>query len=208
MAARRYNKHEDSTGVFSMTVMEKSRLYTAEDLWELSHSREYPEKRLDLIDGMLIEMPLAGGKHGGLALHAGRLIGNHVDENELGYVTAAGTGYRLFKNPEGKDTVLAPDVGFVRKDRLPDDLPDGYIPFAPDLAVEVVSPNDSAAEVHNKVMKYLKYGTRLVWVLYFDTESAVAYTPSGAQLIDVDGTLDGGGVVPELKIPMRKLFPK
>lgn len=189
-----------------MTVMEK--LYTAEDLWELSHSREYSEKRLELIEGELIEMSPAGGKHGSLALHAGHLIWDHVDENDLGYTTAAETGYTLFKNPDGKDTVLAPDVGFVRKDRLPEGLPDGYVPLAPDLAVEVVSPNDSAAEIHNKVMKYLKYGTRLVWVLYFDTESAVAYTASGAQVIDVEGTLDGGDVVPGLKIPMRKLFPK
>jgi len=191
-----------------MTVMEKSRVYTAEDLWELSHSREYAEKRLELIEGELIEMSPAGGKHGGLASHMDRLVGNHVDDNDLGYVTAAETGYRLFKNPEGKDTVLAPDVGFVQKTRLPDGLPDGYIPLAPDLAVEVVSPNDSALEVHNKVMKYLKYGTRLVWVLYFDTESAVAYTASGAQVIDVESTLDAGDVVPGLKIPMRKLFPK
>jgi Uma2 family endonuclease len=189
-----------------MTVMEK--LYTAEDLWELSHSREYAEKRLELIEGELIEMSPAGGKHGGLASQMDRLVGNHVDDNDLGYVTAAETGYTLFKNPDGKDTVLAPDVGFVRKDRLPEGLPDGYVPLAPDLAVEVVSPNDSAAEIHNKVMKYLKYGTRLVWVLYFDTESAVAYNASGAQVIDVEGTLDGGDVVPGLKIPMRKLFPK
>jgi Uma2 family endonuclease len=191
-----------------MTVMEKSRLYSAEDLWEMSHSRKYAEKRLDLIDGQLIEIPLNGAKYGVFVSRIGRLIGNHVDENDLGYTTAAETGYILFKNPEGKDTVLAPDVGFVQKDRLPDGLPEGYIPLAPDLAVEVVSPNDSAPEVHNKVMKYLKYGTRLVWVLYFDTESAVAYTPSGAQVIDIDGTLDGGDVVPGLKISMRKLFPK
>lgn len=129
----------------------RERLYTAEDLWEISHFPENAEKRLELVDGVIIEMPPAGGEHGGLGMEAGRVVGNHVKEHKSGYVTAAETGYILYKNPDGRDTVLAPDVGFVRADRLPDGLPKKYIPCAPDLAIEIVSPNDKAAEIHRKI---------------------------------------------------------
>src|SRR5215213_2861973 len=135
----------------------RENLYTADDLWELSHSTEYEGKRLELSEGELIEMSPSGGKHGGIAIRFGRLVDEHVENNALGYTTAAETGYILFKNPNGKDTVRAPDVGFVAAHRLPDGLPDGFVPLAPDLAVEVVTPNDRADEIEGKLRDYLKY---------------------------------------------------
>jgi Uma2 family endonuclease len=161
---------------------------------------------LELVEGVLIEMTPAGGEHGGLASEALRLIANNVRERKLGYTTAAETGYILFKNPNGKDTVRAPDVGFVAAHRLPKGLPSSYIPCAPDLAVEVVSPNDSAAEIHDKVSDYLRYGTRMVWVFYPTSKSGVAYTPDGAQVVDSDGTLDGGDVLPGFTLALKDIF--
>src|SRR6185369_10309656 len=105
----------------------------------------------------------------------------------------------LFKNPDpdGKDIVRAPDVGFVRADRVPEELPDrGYVPFAPDLAVEVVSPDDSADEVAQKVAEYLKYGTRLVWVLYAKSKEVKVHTPDRVvKTLKVGDVLDGGDVL-------------
>jgi Uma2 family endonuclease len=162
-----------------------------------------------LVEGVLIEMSPAGAKHGGLAMKSGRFIDIFVEENHLGYTTAAETGYILFKNPNGKDTVRAPDIGFIAAHRLPDGLPDGYVPFAPDLAVEVVSPNDSADDIHEKVADYLKYGTRLVWVLYPKSQTAVAHTPDRTfPPISIDGVLDGGDVLPGFKLALRDLFHK
>jgi Uma2 family endonuclease len=162
--------------------------YTAEDLWELSHLPENSEKRLELVEGVLIEMPPAGALQGGCTSDLGIEVGIHVKHNQLGYVTAPETGYILFKNPDGKDTVRAPDVGFVSKERLPEGLPDGYVPCAPDLAIEVVSPNDKAIEIQNKINDHLKYGTRLVWVVYPKLKTAMAYTPHSVQLIPTDGS--------------------
>ena len=189
-----------------MAVKEPVKICTAEDLWELSHSPEYADKRLELVEGELVIMSPAGGKHGGTAHEGGRHVGNFVDEHQLGYVTAAETGYILFKNPNGKDTVRAPDVGFISHDRLPNGLPDGYIDSAPDLAIEVVSPNDSATEVHDKVTEYLKYGTRFVWVFYPKSKSAVAHTLNGSTTLTIDDELDGGDVLPGFKLPLRKIF--
>jgi Uma2 family endonuclease len=122
-------------------------------------------------------------------------------------VTAAETGYVLHRSDDGKDTVRAPDVGFVSKARLPAGLPKGYIPFAPDLAVEVVSPNDKAAEIQTKIGEYLRYGVRLIWVLYPDNQSIVVHTKEGARTLTVDDTLDGGDVLPGFSLPVRDLFP-
>lgn len=187
-----------------MAVLE--RLYTAEDLWLLSHLPENADKRLELVEGVLIEMPPSGGLHGGTASKSDRRVGNFVEDHQLGYVTAAETGYILFKNPNGKDVVRAPDVGFVAAHRLPDGLPEKYIPFAPDLAIEVVSPNDSADDIRDRVADYLKYGTRLVWVLYPRSKSAAVHSPTGTYMLDSDGVLDGGDVLPGFKLPLKDVF--
>ncbi|MEO8394955.1 MAG: Uma2 family endonuclease, partial [Chloroflexota bacterium] len=126
--------------------------------------------------------------------------------NDLGYTTAAETGYILFKNPTGKDTVVAPDVGFISKQRLPQGLPKGYIPVAPDLAVEVVSPGDRADEIDQKVVLYLRYGTRLIWMVYPKTKTVIAHTANGIQRFDINDTLEGGDVLPGFKMAIREIF--
>ncbi len=184
----------------------QEKLYTAEDLWELSHRPDNEGKRFELSEGVLIEMAPAGLKHSGFALQLGRLIGDFVDEHQLGLVTAAETGFILFTDERGKDTVRAPDVGFISAARLPKELPDGYAPFAPDLAVEVVSPGDSADEIEKKVNEYLKYGTQMVWVFYPKTRSVLAQTPNSIQRLDINGTLDGGDVLPGFRLAVRAVF--
>lgn len=180
--------------------------YTAADLWALSHEPAYADQRLELSEGDLIVMSPAGGEHGGVAGAFFAFIWTFVRQNQSGYVTAAETGYILYQNPDGRDTVRAPDVGFVTKERLPEGLPQGYIPLAPDLAVEVVSPNDDAEDVQRKVMEYLRYGTRLVWVAYPRTRSVVVHTAEKAITLDSSGTLDGGAVLPGFQLPVREVW--
>lgn len=186
----------------------REKFYSAEKLWELSHAPENDSRRFELSEGVLIEMSPAGLKHGTLALQLGRVVGDFVDENDLGITTAAETGFILFKNPDGKDTVRAPDVGFVSKARLGEELPDGYAPFAPDLAIEVVSPNDDAEDLEQKISEYLKYGTRLVWVFYPKLKRVVVHTSSGSYPIDIDGTLDGGDILPGFKLELKDIFSR
>ncbi len=187
-----------------MVVQERTT--SAEELWELSHRPEHADQRLELVEGIVRVMSPTGGQHGAVASKADRLISDFVEEHGLGYTTAAETGYVLFKNPDGRDTVRAPDVGFVRADRLPEGLPEGYIPFAPDLAVEVVSPGDAASDIHDKVHDFLRYGTRLVWVLYPKSRTATVHTPEGAHTVDAQGALDGGDVLPGFSLRLGELF--
>lgn len=182
-----------------MTTRDKT--YTADDLWTLSHAPQYANKRLELIDGELYEMTPAGGEHGEITMELGARVRNHVRERRLGRVTAAETGYKL-----SEITTLAPDIGFIAADRAPERLPKGYIPLAPDLAVEVVSPSDRAADVQHKVQMYLQFGVKLVWVVYPDTRSVMVHTGQGAITLTADDTLDGGDVLPGFTLAVKAIF--
>jgi Uma2 family endonuclease len=187
-------------------VVVQERYYTADDLMELSRRPENEGKRFELSEGIVIEMSPAGGKHGGIAGHWFGYVWTEVTKYDLGYVTAAETGYVLFKNPSGKDTVRAPDVGFVAKARLPDGLPDGYVPLAPDLAVEVVSPNDEAEEIQSKLNDYLTYGTRMVVFTYPKTKTVNVYSQDSIRILHLDDTFDGGDILPDFTLPLKAVF--
>ena len=132
-------------------------------------------------------------------------IRQHARENDLGFVTLA-SGCNLFKNPEQREVVYAPDVGFVAKDRLPNGLPEGYLPLAPDLAIEIIAFNDRFGDIEDKISEYLRAGTRLVWVISPRSKMVIVYTKAGVIAYDMNGTLDGGDVLPGFKLPVAAIF--
>jgi Uma2 family endonuclease len=131
---------------------------TAEELLRLN----LPNKRTELVYGVLVVREPASYQHGDVAARLLVAIANHVNANGLGRVFAAETGFTLARNP---DTVRAPDVAFVSTARLPDPPPRGFAELAPDLAVEVLSPDDRPGEVLAKVGDWLNAGARAVWVV-------------------------------------------
>lgn len=177
------------------------RLYTAQDLWQLAKG----EKRFELLEGEIVEVSPAGDKHAELGMWIGYLILDHVMKNDLGIVSSSDGGYILFTDP---DTVVAPDVGFLTKARLTP-ATGGYYPLPPDLAVEVISPNDTAREMRRKVRLYLRAGTRIVWVVYPDEQVIDVYRP-GEPVVTLEGdnTLDGGDVLPGFTVPASKVFER
>lgn len=119
--------------------------------------------RYELVGGELRKMTPAGFGHGAIVANMTGPLTQHVKAHALGVVCGAETGFRIGSNP---DTVLAPDVAFVRRDRLPlFGLPAGYWPGAPDLAVEVLSPGDTVCDVDAKVAAWLDAGAAEVWVV-------------------------------------------
>ncbi|MBL8153647.1 MAG: Uma2 family endonuclease [Anaerolineae bacterium] len=184
-------------------------VYTVDDLLRLSQSADYAAQRLDLSDGRLIVMSPASWKHGMFTALLAHLIRSFSLEHDLGMVTGAETGYILHRaaHPGERDTVRAPDVGFIAKARLPAVLPEtGFVPFAPDLAVEVVSPNDDPEEIHIKMADYLKHGTRLVWLFYPKSATVGVYTPNHFQVLERAATLEGGAVLPGFRLPLDEVF--
>src|SRR5262249_41275558 len=120
-------------------MVQQSVRMTADELLRLPDD----EHRYELVRGELRRMAPAGGGPGLDAMLIGARRFSYVESHRLGYVFAAETGFYLERDP---DTVRAPDVSFVRQDRISRPLTSGYLPLSPDLAVEVVSPSESAEE--------------------------------------------------------------
>ena len=163
---------------------------TAEELLHL----HLPNKRTELVRGMLIIREPAGYQHRDIAMRLGAAIHAHVEARGIGRVFAAETGFTLERGP---DTVRAPDVAFISSARLPDPPPRGFAEMAPDLAVEVLSPGDTAGEVLEKVADWLKAGTRLVWVVDPIRATARVYRADGTEaLLGESDSLEGDDVLP------------
>ena len=133
-----------------------------------------------------------------------QLLMNFVESYPWGVVLGAETGFVIASNP---DTVRAPDAAFIRADRVSDGLPQGFFPAAPDLAVEVLSPDDRASEVLAKVEDWLGAGCRAVWVVDPKTRTVAVYRATGeAVILKTTDTLTGGDILPGLEIPVGKIF--
>ena len=176
------------------------KLMTANELLHLPDDGFHHE----LIRGELTTMAPPGFQHGRFSSRFDRRLGNYVEANGLGEVTGE-VGFRLADDP---DTVRAPDVAFIRRDRLPTgDAARGYFHGAPDLAVEVISPNDLYTEVDDKVAEWLEHGTRLVFVVNPRRRTVAVHRPGQpVTILGIDDTLDGEDVVPGWSLPLRDLF--
>ena len=162
---------------------------TAEELLYL----HVPNKQTELVRGRLIVREPPGYRHGRVAFEIGTRIGEFVRLRQLGVVVAAETGFKLFSSP---DTVRAADAAFISRDRAPDPAPEGYPSLAPDLVVEVLSPNDRAGEVQSKVSDWLTAGSRLVWVIDPRRRRAIIYRADGSvSLLAEQETLEGEDVL-------------
>lgn len=150
-------------------------------------------------------MSPAGGRLGRIAGRVFKLLVNHVDHHELGYAFAAETGFLISREP---DTVRAPDAAFVgheKMSQLEDDS--GFLPFAPDLAIEVVSPHDSFVEVENKALAWLEAGTELVLIVEPESANVHSYrSRSRISVLKSDEILDASDVVDGWSVRISDLF--
>ena len=176
-------------------------LMTADELLALPRG----EFRYELVNGELKKMSPAGQKHGRIIVRLTEPLAKHVRDHKLGQVYAAETGFKLKSNP---DTVRAADIAFVRKERL--ELlgeTESYWPGAPDLAVEVNSPSDTVREVEKKVMEWLEFGSRSVWVVSSKLHTVTVYRSlTEIVVLTENDTLDGGDIVPGFKISIADIF--
>jgi Uma2 family endonuclease len=187
-----------------MAVQEK--LYSVEEFWEIAHLLENDEMRLELVEGVIHKMPPAGGEHGEIGANLLIEIGTHIRQHQLGHVTTAETGYILFTNESGKPTVRAPDVGYISYARMPDRLPPTYIPLPPDLAVEVVSPNDGAEEIESKINSYLRAGVRMIVFVYPASRIVNVHQGNTITRLSGDDVIDFGDVLPGFSLKVSAIF--
>jgi Uma2 family endonuclease len=173
-------------------------LLTAADLEKLAEDG----KRYELVRGVLITMPPSKPEHGEVLILLAIFLGAHVMKNDLGRVVGD-SGFLLTTNP---DTVRAPDIAFTQKARVRP-TSGRYDSIAPDLAVEIASPRNTAADIAEKIDEYFAFGVRLVWVVYAKTRKVYVYTsPKTVTILGMGDTLDGDSVVPGFTLPLADLF--
>jgi Uma2 family endonuclease len=177
--------------------------YTPEDLLTMPDGDRY-----ELVDGHLVERNMSrisSWVEGEIHHH----LTGFVRERKLGWVWISSMGYVCF--PDSPKKVRFPDVSFVRKERLPDALTTdgGYIYIPPDLAVEVVSPNDEAREVEIKVVEYLGVGVPLLWVIFPESRTAYLHRRDGSVVrLREDDELTGENVLPGFRCRLGDIFPE
>ncbi len=177
-----------------------ARLITAE---EFGRVPEPPDgSKEELVKGVVVTMPPPKGRRGFVQLKIGRLLGNFVEDRRLGWVVTE-SGTILERDP---DTVRGPDVAFYSIVRHPNP-PGDYFEIPPDLAVEVLSPDDRRAAVREKIREYVAAGARLVWLVDPETRTVLVYRGSlrGTEYDEAD-TLDGGDVLPEFNCRVVDFF--
>ncbi|MBU4400222.1 MAG: Uma2 family endonuclease [Planctomycetes bacterium] len=161
--------------------------------------------RCELLRGELVLMSPSGSLHAIIAATLAEILCGHVKKHNLGWVFGAEGGFQIRSDP---DTVRAPDVAFVSAARMPASVPEGFFPGPPDLAVEVLSPNDRASEVLAKVSDWLEAGCRKVWVVDPETRSVAVYAPkTEMRILHHSDTLTDQDVLPGFKVEIRKIFP-
>ena len=185
----------------SRQVVMIANISTAEQLAKMPRDGN----RYELVGGVLHMMSPAGGRRGRVAGRVFKLLVNHVDDNKLGVTFAAETGFLIATNP---DTVRAPDAAFVHEHKmqsLKDDS--GYLPFPPDLAVEVVSPSDTFADVEKKALSWLDAGTHLVLIVEPESETVHAYrSRSEIKVLSSGDVMDAADVVADWRVGVKDFF--
>jgi len=181
-------------------MSETSRVVTAEELERFPSD----DRRYELVEGRVVRMSPVGYQHGRTVARVLFLFGQHLEGRNLGVVVTE-VGFKLASNP---DTVRAPDVAFIRQDRIPSSDPRGFLTGPPDLAVEMLSPDDRPAEIEAKVDEYFARGVALVLVIDAGLKTVTVFRSpvSPVTLRDGDDLLDLNDVVPGFSCQVHEIF--
>jgi len=182
-----------------MAVQTHARV-SVEEFEKIAALPENGDRQLEYIGGEIVEV-VSNSFSSRIAARILARISIHVETNNLGYVTDTQGGYRV----SGEDYM--PDVGFISKVRHPKGPRETWVPYAPDLAVEVVSPTDRPQKISVKVANYINAGT-LLWYFFPNDQEVIVYEPGqAAKTLTINDMLEGGNVLPGFKVALKDIFP-
>lgn len=177
-------------------------LMTAEELLRLPDDGW----RYELVDGRLVRMSPTGGRHGKVAMVLLDAVYRFVQERRLGDVFPPETGFRI-ASESGADTVLAPDLAYVRRGRQPSSVTEGYPDLAPDLVAEVASPSQGHRELGAKAERWLSAGVRMVWIVSSEARTVEVWRGARpARIVSAEEELSGEEVLPGFTFAVENLF--
>lgn len=185
-----------------MAIVQPKRMTAAE------FEARYADKdgRAELIHGEVIEMSPTMPPHGRYVMRVSLPIGLFVEEHQLGEVYGAETGFTI-QHADGTESVLAPDLAFIRLERLPDEDPQGFWRIPPDLVVEIRSESERQRDVEKKIALWLEGGARLVWYVDPSRQEVSVHRADGTeQTLTIHDTLSGEDVLPGFELPVQKIF--
>jgi len=180
--------------------MSTKTLLTSEDLWKIVADGS----RYELWDGELVPMTPVGMQHAVIVARLGNFLSNYLNQHPLGVVGMEG-GFTVRRQP---DKVFAPDLHFVSKDRLAKEgITEKFADYPPDLAVEVLSPDDKASDLQRKVEAYLAGGVQTIWIVEPGTKTVTVYrSHQDVKILTADQELDGGDVIPGFRVKISDIF--
>lgn len=173
-------------------------LMTADELIKLPRDKY----RYELVKGELLTMSPSGAEHGAVTVNLTAPLATYVKAHKLGIVFGAKTGFKLESDP---DTVLAPDIGFITRDRI-GALPKSYLEIAPDLAVEVISPSERKSKVAKKTLQWLSFGVRSVWLVRPENRTVETVSHDGKKMCFCETDVLSDAVVPGFQILVHEIF--
>jgi Uma2 family endonuclease len=163
--------------------------------------------RYEIVNRELIDMGNSGAKHSYVCSVLMIFLGGYVHIQKIGAMFDSSTAFKMKSGNK-----RSPDISFMAKERLQglEELPDGFLEGAPDLAVEILSPSNTVEEIHNKLVEYFENGSRLVWVINPKEKYVLVYRSSQEpdRLLKSVDSLDGEDIVPGFTLPIAELFQK
>ncbi len=187
-------------------IIDRQAIGVDEFLQIVEHPK-YEDRIVELVEGDIVDMPLPNPIHAAILGKLTTEITNHVEKLELGRVLVGDAPFVLERNPEGKDTLRGIDIAFVSSERLPGRLTRAPLTVAPDLAVEITSPSNTADDIAKKIQQLLKAGAGLIWIVYPDLRCVAVHTADGSVTLKESDTLSGGEVLPGFEILVSEFLP-
>jgi Uma2 family endonuclease len=202
------NNRKQAKEIKAMTIAteqakSKATIWTDEEFMALPDHGD----RYEIIDGELVTLGNSGMEHGNIGIFLGGLIEIFVRQHRLGVTCDSSTAFKM----KGGNK-RSPDISFVSRDKLQGlaELPDGFLDGAPDLAIEVLSPNNTIAEIDQKIVEYFENGSRLVWVINLKLHYVLVYRSAlePDRLLKQSDSLDGEDVIAGFTMPLFELFQR
>src|SRR5512145_1154911 len=180
----------------------KTKLYTIDEFEEIVTRPENADRLLELIHGEIVEK-VPTQKHGVIAGNIFGFLWTYSRQNHVGYV-AQEVRHRV---PGDKHNDRLPDVSYYADASKPL-VERGPVPYLPDLAVEVKSPDDKLPKMREKAAYYLEHGCQMVWLVYTERRMVIVLTPEGKDILSIDDELGGGKVLPGFTLKVADIFPQ